>query len=46
MDSFLFFFLFEDDDERSCTVEDIEQMTYLDCVIKVSSNSEIITIEK
>ncbi len=25
-----------DDLERACTMEDIEQMTYLDCVIKVS----------
>ncbi len=25
-----------DDRERACTMEDIQQMTYLDCVIKVS----------
>ena len=26
-----------DDRERACTIEDIEQMTYLDCVIKVKN---------
>ena len=30
------FCLFKDDRERACTMEDIEQMTYLDCVIKVN----------
>jgi hypothetical protein len=25
-----------DDRERACTMEDIQQMIYLDCVIKVS----------
>ena len=27
-----------DDRERTCTMEDIQQMTYLDCVIKVENN--------
>ncbi len=33
------FCLFKDDRERPCTMEDIEQMTYLDCVIKVNDKS-------
>ncbi len=28
-----------DDRERACTMKDIEQMTYLDCVIKVNNDS-------
>jgi cytochrome P450 len=28
-----------DDRERACTMEDIQQMTYLDCVIKVNYDS-------
>ena len=31
-----YFGSFLDDLERQCTMEDIEQMTYLDCVIKVN----------
>ena len=27
-----------DDRERECTMEDIQQMTYLDCVIKVNDD--------
>ncbi len=30
-----------DDEERECTMEDIQKMTYLDCVIKV--NDEFLT---
>lgn len=30
--------LFSDDRERPCTVEDTQQMTYLDCCIKVEDN--------
>jgi cytochrome P450 family 4 subfamily V len=28
-----------DDQERECTMEDIQKMTYLDCVIKVNDDS-------
>jgi hypothetical protein len=31
----------EDDLERECTMEDIEQMTYLDCCIKVNDHISI-----
>jgi cytochrome P450 family 4 subfamily V len=30
-----------DDAERECTMEDIQKMTYLDCVIKVNDDFEI-----
>jgi len=36
-----YFCLCLDDRERSCTMEDIQQMTYLDCVIKVNDDCEI-----
>lgn len=29
--------IFGDDHERECTMEDLENMTYLDCVIKLKS---------
>ena len=31
--------IFGDDDERECTTDDIQQMTYLDCAIKVDFQS-------
>jgi cytochrome P450 family 4 subfamily V len=33
-----FLYSFIDDQERECTMEDIQQMPYLDCVIKVNND--------
>jgi competence transcription factor ComK len=36
----MIFKIFKDDRERACTEEDIQEMTYLDCVIKVRNIHE------
>jgi hypothetical protein len=33
-----YFCSYLDDRERDCTMEDIQKMTYLDCVIKVNDD--------